>query len=245
MRRNGWMKVMGLSAALAAGGCSDASGSHDASPDGATAATDAVASGDAAQGAADAGDASDLAPTACTDGTPADFPGYTALCTGSMQFYPNPVPVTEGPSPYTFAFVFGDAWPGNRFGYTEVFTLPVGRYVSIPFQPSPAHTVQFNDNSTYHPGTSNIFSISTAPGLFNNGAANGTTVLCVGKSNPDLVVSSDGSQSNCVLPDTNRTYWFNMLPGIVVNGKFSGCTGMTNGTKTFKCAVAVSQQLVH
>ena len=256
MHRDGWMKVIALSAAIVAGGCHGSSGAHDASPDGTTPATDASMYGDAAtldaaQAPSDADGSPDLGlpdlappPTACTDGTPADFPGYTALCEGTMQFYPNPVPITEGPSPYTFEFVFGSAWPGYEHdGPIESFTLPVGRYLSIPFQPSPGHTVQFSYVDTYAPDNRNIFSVSTEPGLFNNGEANGTTVLCAAKGYPNLPVTSNGTTTACVLPDMNRTYWLNMLPGNVASdGTFVPCTGMKTGpggTTMFKCAVSV------
>ena len=176
--------------------------------------------------------------TACTTGQAGDISGYTALCYGTAKFYNGGQGSTIGPSPFTFPFTFGSPWPGSYFGYTTVFTTTATQFVSIPFVASPAHSVQFITNSTYTPNNASVFSISTSPGLFNNMIANGSTVLCVGKNNPNLSVSSDGSTGMSCNVNTTGTYWLNMVPGNVVGGVFSGCAKSS-------CNIAVSQQLVH
>lgn len=160
--------------------------------------------------------------TACTTGQTGDISGYTALCSGYMyRFLPTQTKV--GPSPYTFDFVFGSAWPGDRFGLTELFNLGQTQFLSIPFTPSPAHTITIGANTTYMPENNAVFSVSTQPGLFNSGVANGTTVLCVQKKNPNLIITSNNnSQAQCKL-NPGQTYWLNMLPGIIFNGVFTGC----------------------
>lgn len=176
--------------------------------------------------------------TACTNGQTGDLPGYTALCTGTAKLYTGGSPSTLGPGPYSFSFAFGSPWPGANFGYATVFTLTGTQFLSIPFVATPAHTVQFSTNSTYTPNNNSVYSVSTSPGLFNNGTANGSTVLCVGKTNPSLTVSSDGTPQMKCYVNTAGTYWLNMVPGLIVGGTFTGCTKSP-------CNIAVSPQLIH
>lgn len=152
---------------------------------------------------------------ACTTGTTGDVPGFTALCSGNMTLY-KPGASQLGPSPYTFPFVFGSDWPGSNFGYAMTFDLGNAQFLSIPFTPTPGHTISFVENNTYthYPVT---FSVSTSPGLFNN-SAKGNGVLCVKSGNPNLSMSSNGTTANCTLNE-NTQYWFN-----VIMATYSGST---------------------
>ncbi|MGH8041692.1 MAG: PKD domain-containing protein [Rudaea sp.] len=144
----------------------------------------------------------------CTNGASGDIPGYTALCSGNMTLY-NPGQHNLGPSPYSFPFVFGGNWPGTYFGDAVVFSLPKTQFLSIPFTPTPGHSINFvvNGSYTHNPVT---FSISTSAGLFNNGAK-GNGVVCVKSNAPNLTVSSNGyTPINCVLNPTTQ-YWFNAV----------------------------------
>lgn len=176
--------------------------------------------------------------TACTNGQTGDISGYTALCYGSAKLYSGGSQ-TLGPSNFTFSFAFGTPWPGSYFGYTTQWTLANNQFLSIPFVASPGHTVVFSTNSTYTPNNGSAYSISTSPGLFNNGAANGSTVLCVGKNNPSLSVTSNNSTgANCHINATS-VYWLNMVPG-----SFGPSGSIVSCSKT-PCNIAVSAQLTN
>ena len=165
--------------------------------------------------------------TACTPGTTGDAPGFTALCSGSMTLY-HPGATIKGPSNYSFDFVFGGPWPGAYFGFTTVFTMSKTQFLSIPFTPAPGHTIAIAENGTYtsYPIT---FSVSTSPGLFNNGVKNGTTVLCAKTNNPNLTITSNSTAGqNCTL-NSGTQYWFNVIPAKYANGSWAGCTTNTCG----------------
>jgi len=114
----------------------------------------------------------------CRQGAATDIPGVTLVCSGSFVRHAggcNPL-VTGGcptvSGPFSFANVFG-AWPGVYIANDQIFTLGLNQAISIPFTPSPGHSVSFFVNTTYTNAQQNVFSISTEPGLFNNGRANG------------------------------------------------------------------------
>jgi hypothetical protein len=178
---------------------------------------------------------------ACVAGTGSDLPNYKAVCSGTFILHAGACnPLVTGGCPsvfgsFTFDKVFGSNWPGTHFGNDEIFSLGLNQYLTIPFVPSPGHSVSFFVNGTYMPGNNAVFSISTAPGLFNGGRANGTTVLCAQGHNPNLVTTSNGGAAQCKL-DPNKTYWFNLAPGVVFNGAFMPCTKAP-------CKLAVQSQL--
>lgn len=177
--------------------------------------------------------------TACTTGQTGDISGYTALCSGNFSLY-TPAKVIKGPGAYTFNSVFGGPWPGAWAGLTSVFTLTPTQFLSIPFIASPEHNVVASNNSTYTPNNTAVFSVSTQPGLFNNGVANGTTVLCTSSGYASFTITSTtppvpGAQ--CVL-NTSTTYWLNMVPGGSRNGAFHGCTKSV-------CNIAAIMQLIN
>lgn len=160
----------------------------------------------------------------CTTGQTGDLAGYTALCSGSYTRY-SPNATTKGPSAYTYDFLFDGPWPGATFGASDKFTLGTTQFLSVPFVPSPGHTITITNNATYTQNKSVVYSISTQPGLFNGGAPNGTTVQCVfSGASASLVISSNGTTSACQLNPAN-TYWLNMVPGIYPpgGGGFVGC----------------------
>jgi len=168
----------------------------------------------------------------CTQGSTGDVSGYTAQCAGVYKLHSGGTNLTKGPSQYTYSFVFGDSWPGDTFGATRIFTIGKKQFLSIPFKPTPGHTVSFNVNGTYtlFPVT---FSVSTSPGLFNNGAA-GNGVICAKTNNPALKVTSNGNTtSNCVLSQ-NTTYWLNVIPA-----KY-GTSGWYTGCDTSQCQLGVT-----
>lgn len=171
--------------------------------------------------------------SACTTGQAGDLSGYTALCYGSAKLYSGGS-TTLGPSNFTFSFAFGSPWPGSYLGYTTQWTLASNQFLSIPFVASPGHTVIFSTNSTYTPNNGSVYSISTSPGLFNNGTANGSTVLCVSKTSVS-VTSNNNPGSNCHINATS-VYWLNMVPGVFApGGAFVACS-------TTPCNIAVSAQ---
>ena len=180
--------------------------------------------------------------TTCTTGQTGDLTGFTAVCTGSFINHAGACnPASAGSCPtvtggFSFDNVFGAAYPGTSFGSDKIFSLGLKQFLSIPFTPSPAHSVSFFVNTTYMPDNNAVFSISTSPGLFNNGQANGTTVICAGGHNPNLTTSSNGTPSvGCTL-NPNTKYWLNMVPGVAVGGTFQACT-------TSPCKIAVEEQL--
>lgn len=163
--------------------------------------------------------------TACTTGATGDVSGYSAICSGYMTLHTSSN-TKLGPSPYTFPFVFGSNWPGSYFGYTQIFTVSGTQFISIPFTPSPAHTIGISENQTYT-SFAVTFSVSTSPGLFNNGKA-GNGALCVQSNNPTLQFGSAGSVTNCPNLDPNTQYWFNVIPAkySATQGKWlQSCTG--------------------
>ncbi len=173
----------------------------------------------------------------CTQNSTGDAPGYTAQCSGFYMLHSSGgANIQKGPSSFTYSFVFGDSWPGDQFGFTSIFTIGKKQFLSIPFKPSPGHTVSFNVNGSYtrYPVT---FSVSTASGLFNNGVKGGQ-VLCVKTNNPTLKVTSNGNPtSNCVLSQ-NVTYWLNIIPA-----KYDAATGWgdsANGCQTSSCQLGVT-----
>ncbi len=172
--------------------------------------------------------------TACTTGQAGDMPGYTALCYGPMSLY-SPNKTTLGPSPFTYDFVFGAAWPGAYAGLSSQITMSQTQFLSIPFVAAPGHTIVTGVNTTHMPNNNAMFSVSTQPGLFNNGVANGTTVLCVQGRNPSLTISSNNYASASCKLNTTSTYWLNMVPGLIPpgGGSFVPCS------KT-PCSIAVS-----
>jgi len=179
--------------------------------------------------------------TSCTTGQAGDLQGFTAVCSGSLINHAGACnPASAGSCPtvtgaFSFDNVFGAAYPGSGFGSDKIFSLGLKQFLSIPFTPSPAHSVSFFVNSTYMPDNNAMFSISTSPGLFNNGQANGTTVICAGGHNPNLTTSSNGTPSvGCAL-NPNTKYWLNMVPGVAVGGTFQACT-------TTPCKIAVEEQ---
>lgn len=179
----------------------------------------------------------------CNNGQAGDIPGYTALCYGSFVRHAgacNPQQNGSCPTiygPFSFANVFG-AWPGTQFAHDEIFSPGRTQFISIPFVPTPGHSVSFFQNQTYQPGTTqSVYSISTAPGLFNHGVANGTTVICAQGRNPNLTTSSNGTAGvGCVL-SPGKQYWLNMVAGVVFNGVFTPCP------PTEACKIAVQEQL--
>jgi hypothetical protein len=179
--------------------------------------------------------------SSCTTGQTGDLSGFTAVCTGSLINHAGACnPASSGSCPtvsgaFTFDNVFGAAYPGAGFGSDKIFSLNLHQFLSIPFTPSPAHSVSFFVNTTYMPDNNAMFSISTAPGLFNGGQANGTTVICAQGRNPNLTTSSNGGSGvGCTL-NPNTKYWLNMVPGVAVGGTFQACT-------TAPCKVAVEEQ---
>jgi PKD repeat protein len=147
--------------------------------------------------------------TSCTTGTTGDVAGYTAICSGLMYLH-NPGSTKLGPLPYTFAFVFGSNWPGTYWGDAQSFSIAGTQFLSIPFTPSPGHTIGITENQTYT-GFPITFSVSTSMGLFNNGKP-GNGVLCAQTNNPTLQISSNNTATNCPNLDTNTQYWFNVIP---------------------------------
>lgn len=177
----------------------------------------------------------------CTSGAATDLPGITLVCSGSFVRHAggcNPLVVGGCPTvsgPYSFANVFGP-FPGTHIANDEIFTVELNQAVSIPFTPSPGHSVSFFMNQTYLPGVvQDVFSISTEPGLFNDGRANGSTVICAQGRNPNLTTSSNGTAGvGCVL-QAGKQYWLNMVPGVVFNGVFQACNKLP-------CKIAVQEQ---
>jgi hypothetical protein len=158
----------------------------------------------------------------CKTGTPADLPNLTAVCSGRFITHTGTCNPDAGTCPsatggFSFAFVFGSAWPGNNGATDEIFSLGLNQYLAIPVDPSPAGTESFVVNTTYMPTNNAFFAISDAPGNFT-----GSGVECSNGRNPNLVASSNGSAANCHL-DPTKHYWLNMAPGVVVNGTFTAC----------------------
>lgn len=155
--------------------------------------------------------------TACTEGTPSDVAGYTAHCSGSFLFHTGLSQDVRRPAtaiaPYTFRLIIGNNvndWPGGPFGTTEIFSLGLKQYLSIPFTPTPGHTITVNEAQTYtqHPIS---ISVSTSPGRFNNAEA-GNGVMCVHSGGqPSLILSSNGNTAQCKLAP-NVQYWLNIIP---------------------------------
>jgi hypothetical protein len=156
--------------------------------------------------------------TSCTQGDPSDIPGVTASCSGPLVIkYSTPQNLPS--SPYTFAFVFGGAWPGTRTsGVPIVFTLGKMNYVSIPFTPTTGG-VQFVENNTNTPQATS-YSISTQEGIFGTFDAFGNSTDTTGKvvcghsgGNPSLASSPTKpvpTGTNCVLT-AGTQYWFNFV----------------------------------
>ncbi|MBS0571402.1 MAG: PKD domain-containing protein [Proteobacteria bacterium] len=175
--------------------------------------------------------------TSCTTGQAGDMSGYSALCFGNYVFYDGSKH-TVGPAAYTFPFVFGGVWPGAYTGYVSIFTMNPNQFVSIPIQPTPGRSVSFSINPTFMPSNKATLSVSTSPGLFNNGVANGTTVLCVmGGSTPSITTTSDGLSGAACNMNPNQTYWLNMMPTFLLNGTFTQCAKAP-------CSVAVGERLL-
>jgi len=182
-----------------------------------------------------------ISSSTCIAGAKTDLPGVTLICSGSFVRHDgacNPLASGSCPSvsgPYSFANVFGP-WPGkDHASDDEIFKLQTHQALSIPFTPSPGHSTSFFVNSTYMPDNNAVFSISTVPGLFNNGRKNGSTVICAAGHNPNLTTSSNGRANvGCVL-DPGKQYWLNMAPGIAVNSVFTGC-------QITPCVVSVQEQ---
>jgi hypothetical protein len=172
---------------------------------------------------------------ACTTGTRGDVPGYTALCSGAMKLKNSAgPPINKGPFAYSYPNVFGAAWPGSYLGQTSIFNVGKTQFLSIPFVASPAHAVAFVENQTYTPQPV-TFSVSTAPGLFNGGVKNGTTVICVASRNPNLTVASRYFPTAQCKITTTGTYWFN-----IVIGSYNVTTGVwIPGCATLACGVGV------
>jgi PKD repeat protein len=177
--------------------------------------------------------------TACTNGQAGDLPGFTALCAGPATLYNGGTGTPISSGPWSYSFAFGSPWPGSTFGYTTVFSMSNTQFVSIPFVANTPHVVTFSTNTTYTIPVNSVYSISTSPGLFNGGVANGSTVVCVGKTTPSLSVASDGSSGFACNVNTTGIYWLNMVPGVFApGGSFTACT------KTV-CKIAVSPQFGH
>jgi len=177
---------------------------------------------------------------ACTPGTASDASGYTAVCSGSYKLHSGGQDTLKGPNTYTFPFVFGDIWPGSRFGTSDIFTVGTKQYISIPFTPSPGHTISLNENQSY---TSDAitFSVSTSPGLFNNGQANAADnatsgaqgVVCVATNNPALKLSSNGSTTAQCKLNANTVYWFNVIPAKYSSTQGQWVSGFTGANAQF------------
>lgn len=127
------------------------------------------------------------------------------------------------------AMTSGD-WPGSVFGPTDVFSLPKNTFISVPFKPTPGHTINFTVNGTYTTAPV-TFSVSTASGLFNN-ASVGNGVVCY-NDRGSIVISSNGSSSTCNL-DPNQTYWFNVIVAK------HGTSGWYTGCATATCSVGIT-----
>jgi len=158
----------------------------------------------------------------CKTGTPADLPNLTAVCFGRFITHIGTCNPDGGTCPsatggFSFAFVFGSAWPGNNGATDEIFSLGLNQYLAIPVDPSPAGTESFVANTTYMPTNNALFAISDAPGNFT-----GAGVECSNGRNPNLVASSNGSAANCHL-DPTKHYWLNMAPGVQGPAGFAPC----------------------
>jgi len=175
--------------------------------------------------------------TACTTGTTGDVPGYTALCSGPMSLHNSGgANVAKGPFAYSFANVFGGPWPGTYFGYTEIFNLGKTQFLAIPFVGNPAHAIAWVENQTYTPQPV-TFSVSTAPGLFNGGVKNGTTVICVASRNPNLAVASRSYPTAQCQINTTTTYWLN-----VIMGSYNLSTGIfAPGCGSTQCSIGFQE----
>lgn len=174
-----------------------------------------ASSSDAAD-AADDGGVIPWGPTSCVDGTPSDLVGLTAVCSGTLEKWSlatGGTATTIGPSDYTFDFVFGSDWPGSLDGFEVVFALPPDRYAAIPFKPTAHASTSLQLEPYRSEGKLGRFmTISTAPGLFNDGKPNGTTVLCsTTETRPTMEVSTDGTPRTCAL-DPDTVYWLNIAP---------------------------------
>ncbi len=176
--------------------------------------------------------------TSCTTGAIGDVPGYTALCSGYMTLHAG-VDTRLGPSAYSFPFVFGADWPGSRFGLTQIFTMAGTQFLSIPFIPSPGHTISISENQTYT-GYAITFSISTSMGLFNNGSP-GNGVLCVRTNNPGVQITSNNAPQSCANLDPNTQYWFNVIPS-----KYSTTQGRwVKSCTSSSCQLGLGQGLIN
>lgn len=165
---------------------------------------------------------------ACTTGATGDVAGYTALCSGTMTLY-NPAASTKGPSSYSFNFVFGSAWPGSYQGDVNQIIVAKNQFLSIPFTPTPGHTIAISENESRNGGFPVTFSVSTSMGLFNNGKT-GNGVICVQTNVPGLSMTSNGTTGqNCTLSQGTQ-YWFNIIPASYVTGTgwVNKCTSSTN-----------------
>jgi hypothetical protein len=180
--------------------------------------------------------------TSCTNGSTGDIPNFTALCSGTMTLY-SPTAQTLGPSAYTYPFVFGSAWPGNRSGLTMVFNLTSTQFLAIPFTPGSSYIVQFAENQTYTPKPITM-AISKQSGFFGtynaSGASNDTTgnVIC-GRTagNPSLgasAISPTPSGVQCVL-NTSQQYWLNIAPAV-----YNASTNQWSATCPSGCTIGIT-----
>ena len=167
----------------------------------------------------------DLAPPpSCVPGAAGDVPGFTALCSGKLTDEYTQV-VTTGT--YTYEFVYGAPFPGAASTTAHPLSINVtgDKFVSIPFTiGSSTNYVEIGDNDTFtkHPIT---FSISTAPGLFNDGTTS-ADVLVVKTRDPNIVFgAAPNPPAGWLQLDPNRRYFFNMI--FAVYNKTAGAWNAT------------------
>jgi hypothetical protein len=175
---------------------------------------------------------------ACTNGMAspdANLSTYTARCSGTMKFFRGGTTTTSGS--YSFDFVFGGPWPGTNEGGTMQIVIGKNQFLSIPFTPSPGHTIGIQENESYNGPFPVTFSISTSPGKFNNAKA-GNGVVCAQSSLPVLTMTSNGTAGQKCNLSAGTQYWFNIIPA-AYNSKSS--TWVNNCASSTNCSLGFGQ----
>jgi|SRR6185369_10900015 len=150
----------------------------------------------------------DTTSTVCTEGSAGDIPGYKRHCAGQYVLHSGEgQDITETTHQYTWDFLFRSPWPGSGQGNSSTVELNKSQFVSVPFKPSPGHTIHIDNNDTYADGVQ-YYSVSTVPGIFAKGDPR---VVCSATDNPALRISSNGSTTAQCKLDPNKTYFFNFV----------------------------------
>lgn len=156
----------------------------------------------------------------CSTSQTSDFSGFTRLCTGKLVVEGTSVSVNSADL-NSYNVVFGSAWPGSYAGFTSVITMGSTKYVSVPFTPTSAHTVQWTANQTYMPQNSTI-SVSTVPGKFTI-AGGALCTFSRGASNSVIVSTNGNPDANCPALSASQTYYLNFVNASSSGG--STCSG--------------------